>query len=105
MRKLSSIAISLVFASVAALPVQSYAADEVVHGKGKVEGTGVVHGKGIVKGSGTASGKGVVIYRDKNGHIRTKKGTGTVSGKGIVIGRGTVAGTGKAAGKGRAVKR
>ncbi len=50
----------------------------------------------------TARGTGIVVYRDKDGKIRTKKGTGTVTGKGIALGHGTVAGRGKAAGKGKA---
>lgn len=95
--------VSVSILAMALLSSPVFAAD--VSGKGWVKGSGVAQGKGVFKGSGTASGTGVVLYRDKNGNIRHKKGTGTVSGRGIAIGRGTVAGKGKGIGKGRAIGR
>ncbi len=71
-----------------------------VHGKGWAKGKGVASGHMVAAGKGTASGTGMVIWKDRNGHIHTKRGTGTVSGRGIAIGTGTVCGKGRVVGKG-----
>ncbi len=73
-----------------------------VQGRGVVQGRGAVHGKGVVRGQGTASGTGTVIYRGRDGHVRSRHGTGTVQGRGIAVGKGSVRGRGTAAGRGRA---
>jgi hypothetical protein len=73
-----------------------------VSGTGTVAGNGNATGTGVAVGKGTATGKGAVVYRDKDGKVRVKRGEGTVDGRGIAVGKGTVDGKARVAGRGQA---
>jgi hypothetical protein len=57
------------------------------HEKGETKEKSEVGGRNVFTGKGRATGKGMMIYRDKGGKIRSKKGSEVFEGRRRTVGR------------------